>query len=212
MAGRSSFWEEYGWSSWRMYAGPGPAASWLCRDRLQGGCGGRSLKEQRRSLRNDTEAPIRQGKLGSPWGDLVGGVILGEEEEAQKILKDLKSNPAEQTSVRQVARESRPAWGDLVSASEGLLGRTWSDMTNRHGDWGRNGLMAVATDRGGEGDPRPELRCRCAGDSAVLEAAASRPGEGGLPEGLDPSNVEFIDLTPLTRTSCYVQRDRRGSG
>ncbi len=72
-------------------------------------------------------------------------MVLGDEEEAQKLLKDLKSNPAEQTSVRQVARESRLAWRDLVSASEGLLGRTWSDMTNRHGDRGRNGLMAVAT-------------------------------------------------------------------
>jgi len=49
----------------------------------------------------------------------VGGVILGDVEEARKILKDLKSNPAEQTSVRQVARESRPAWSDWVSASEG---------------------------------------------------------------------------------------------
>ena len=107
--------------------------------------GGRSLKEQRRSLRNYTEAPIRQGKLCSPWENLVGGVILGDVEEARKILKDLKSNPAEQTSVRQAARESRPAWSHMVSASEGLLGRTGSDMTSRLGDWGRNGLMAVAT-------------------------------------------------------------------
>jgi hypothetical protein len=107
--------------------------------------GGRSLKEQRRSLRNYTEAPIRQGKLGSPWENLMGGVVLGDVEEARKILKDLKSNPAEQTSVRQAARESRPAWSDLVSVSEGFLGRTWSDLTSRHGYWGRNGLMAVAT-------------------------------------------------------------------
>jgi hypothetical protein len=116
---RVTYLEDSSWSSWRMYAGLEPAASWLCRERLQGACGGRSLKEQRRSLRNYTEAPIRQGKLGSPWENLVGGVILGDVEEARKILKDLKSNPAEQTSVRQVARESRPAWSDWVSASEG---------------------------------------------------------------------------------------------
>ena len=38
-----------------------------------------------------------------------------------------------------------PGWSELVSASEGLLGRSWSDMTSRYGDWGRNGVMAVAT-------------------------------------------------------------------
>ena len=37
----------------------------VCRDRLQGGRGGRSLKEQRRSLRKYTEAPIRQGRLAT---------------------------------------------------------------------------------------------------------------------------------------------------
>ena len=56
---------DYAWSSWRMYAGLELAGSWLCRDRLQGGRGGRSLKEQRRSLREYTEAPIRQGRLAT---------------------------------------------------------------------------------------------------------------------------------------------------
>ena len=53
---------DYAWSSWRMYAGLELAGSWLCRDRLQGGRGGRSLKEQRRSLRECTEvsAPVRK--------------------------------------------------------------------------------------------------------------------------------------------------------
>jgi hypothetical protein len=32
-----------------------------------------------------------------------------------------------------------------VSATEDLRGRRWSEMTTRHGDWGRNALMAVAT-------------------------------------------------------------------
>ena len=44
-----------------------------------------------------------------------------------------------------MARASRPAWKDLVAMTEKLLGRKWSEMTVRYGDWGRNGLMAVAT-------------------------------------------------------------------
>ena len=32
-----------------------------------------------------------------------------------------------------------------MTVSEDLLKRPWSEMTTRHGDWGRNGLMAVAT-------------------------------------------------------------------
>ncbi|MEN9675994.1 MAG: hypothetical protein RIS76_1890 [Verrucomicrobiota bacterium] len=55
-----------------MYAGLEPAAPWLCRDRLQGGCGGRSLKEQRRAMVTYTETPIRQRHLESPWERLVG--------------------------------------------------------------------------------------------------------------------------------------------
>ena len=136
---------EYPWSSWRMYAGPEPAARWLCRDRLQGGCGGRSLKEQRRALREYTEGPIREGHLESPWERLVGGLVLGEAVAAQRILKGLRSNRTEQTPVRRLARTSRPAWRHLVTATEDLLGRRWSEMTTRYGDWGRNGLMAVAT-------------------------------------------------------------------
>ena len=136
---------EHAWSSWRMYAGVEPVATWLCRDRLQGGCGGRSLKEQRRTLREYTEAPIRQGHLESPWERLVGGLVLGDELAAQRILKGLRGNRTEQTPVRRLARTSRPAWKDLVTATEDLLKRRWSEMTTRHGDWGRNGLMAVAT-------------------------------------------------------------------
>ncbi|MCW5558147.1 MAG: transposase [Verrucomicrobiae bacterium] len=135
----------YAWSSWRMYAGLEPAASWLCRDRLQGGCGGRSLREQRRALQDYTEAPIREGHLESPWDRLVDGLILGEEAAARRILKKLRSHRTEQPPVRRLGRASRPAWRDLVRATEEVLGRKWTEMTDQYGDWGRDGLMAVAT-------------------------------------------------------------------
>ncbi|MFM7100869.1 MAG: hypothetical protein ACKO3N_06835 [Verrucomicrobiota bacterium] len=37
------------------------------------------------------------------------------------------------------------AWKERVGAAEQLLGRSWLEMTTQYGDWGRNGLMAVAT-------------------------------------------------------------------
>jgi len=104
-----------------------------------------SVNALRAFLQAHTEAPIRQGRLESLWEQLVGGVILGEPEEAQQIVKQVRSNLVEQTPARRVARTSRPGWSELVSASEGLLRRSWSDMTSRYGDWGRNGVMAVAT-------------------------------------------------------------------
>ena len=142
---RVSVLREYPWSSWRMYAGLEPVSAWLCRDQLQGGCGGRSLKEQRRALREFTEAPIRQGHLESPWERLVGGLILGEAVEAQRILKGLKSNRKEQTPVRKLERMARPDWSNLVAATEKHLGRRWEEMASEHGNWGRDGLLAVAT-------------------------------------------------------------------
>ena len=33
----------------------------------------------------------------------------------------------------------------MVKATEGILGLEWSEMILRHGDWGRDGLLAVAT-------------------------------------------------------------------
>ena len=33
----------------------------------------------------------------------------------------------------------------MVKATEGILGQEWSEMILGHGDWGRDGLLAVAT-------------------------------------------------------------------
>jgi putative transposase len=135
----------YPWSSWRMYSGSDPAVPWLRCEWLLGGCGGKSLKERRRALRAFTESPIRQGVVESPWERLVGGVILGQEEEALRVLKEAGGDRREQTAVRRGGMGTRPEWEEMVKAAEGVLGRRWVDMILRHGDWGRDGLLAVAT-------------------------------------------------------------------
>ena len=64
------------------YAGRGALVVVAVAGTIAGGCGGRSLQEQRRALSEYTETPIRQGHLESPWERLVGGLILGDAVEA----------------------------------------------------------------------------------------------------------------------------------
>ena len=135
----------YPWSSWRVYSGCDPAVPWLLCERLLSGCGGRSLGQQRRALRAFTEAPIRQGVVESPWKRLVGGVILGKEEESLRVLKEAGGDRREQTAARRGKAAARPEWEAMVKATEDILGQEWSEMILRHGDWGRDGLLAVAT-------------------------------------------------------------------
>ena len=118
---------------------------WMSCRRLQGGGGGKSLKEQRRALIEFTEAPVRQGAVESPWDQWVGGASLGEETEAQRILKKAGGDRKEQTSARRVERLTRPSWEERVRATEEFLGGSWKEMNRRHGDWGRNGLLAAST-------------------------------------------------------------------
>ncbi len=137
---------EHRWSSWRVYAGWEPAPTWLTRDRIQTGCGGRRLREQRAALIRYTEQPIRQGRLDSPWEGLVGGVVLGDAGEAVALLRGAEKKPGRQAeAMRTAAVRVRPEWAAIVRAAESILGRRWAEMAERYGDWGRDGTLAVAT-------------------------------------------------------------------
>jgi len=135
---------QWEWSSWRVYSGAEPVPPWLETRTIRGGCGGRTRVEQRRALRKFTESPVRQGALECPWDRLRGGLVLGSEEFAQRVLKQLRGNRGEHTAVRRLEREGRPAWSALVAAAEAELGRPWKTMLETHGDWGRDGTMLVA--------------------------------------------------------------------
>ena len=76
---------------------------------------------------------------------MVGGVILGKEEESLRVLKEAERDRREQTAARRGKAAARPEWEAMVQATEDILGQEWSDMILRHGDWGRDGLLAVAT-------------------------------------------------------------------
>jgi len=95
---------------------------------------------------SDTEGPIRQGRLESPWEGLVAGVVLGNGSEAAALLGGAERNPEGQAQMmRQAAARVRPEWGAIVRGAELILGREWAEMAEGYGDWGRDGTMAVAT-------------------------------------------------------------------
>ena len=62
------------------HQGTEPAPAWLDTGVVGCGCGGQSREERQRALRAYTEAPIRQGRLESPWERMVGGAVLGGSE------------------------------------------------------------------------------------------------------------------------------------
>lgn len=137
---------DYPWSSWRVYAGLEPAPTWLTVERIASGCGGRRPAEQRAALIHHTEQPIRQGRLDSPWEGMVAGTVLGDAAEAATLPGARGREPGgEGEPTRETAVDARPEWPAIVRAAESLLGRTWQEMTERYGDWGRDGTLAVAT-------------------------------------------------------------------
>ena len=88
--------------------------------------------------------------MTSPWERLLGGLVLGEEEFARNLLKrgtSRKPNEKEQTSARQLARR-RKGWAEVVKAAEQELGRTWQEIAETWGDWGRDGTIYVAVRHG----------------------------------------------------------------
>jgi REP element-mobilizing transposase RayT len=127
---------QYRWSSYRAYAGLEPAPNWLFTEVLGALCGGRSAKERRNALRAYTEDALREGLPPSPWELLRGGLILGSEEFAQKILGQAHTDPREQPSARKLQRHV--TWEAIVSAVEAEKGETWETFKDRYGDWGRD--------------------------------------------------------------------------
>lgn len=136
----------YAWSSWRVYAGLEPLPGWLSVERLLGEADGRAARERRVAMVAYTEAPIRQGRLESPWDGLVGGAVLGDAVEAGALVRKVARNPeAARGAMVDAARRIRPGWPEIVKAAEEIGGRCWEDMCRGHGDWGRDGVVAVAT-------------------------------------------------------------------
>ncbi len=58
-----------------------------------------------------------------------------------------KVDEGEQTAARRLRR--RRDWTELVRAAEKLRRGCWGEWSERHGDWGRDGVTYVAVRHGG---------------------------------------------------------------
>ena len=130
---------EYRWSSYLGYAGYGQPLNWIWQEPLARLCGGNTEEERRAALRQYTETPLRQGVLEPPWERLVGGVVLGTSEYAEKIRQQARGNPREQKSLRAPTRAA--SWKEIVAALEELKEESWNEFAERHGDWGRDAAL-----------------------------------------------------------------------
>ena len=153
------------------------------------GCGGGNRTAQRAALRAYTEAPIREGHLESPWEKLRGGLVLGDEAYAERLLREAKVNAEEQTEARRLGWSARRSWREIVRAAEAELKRKWEDLAARHGDWGRDGILYVATRYGGYRlaellEEMPELK---------YQAAAQGVRRFRLGLRADPAKERFVN-------------------
>jgi len=199
----------YRWSSWRVYQGAEPAPGWLHTGVIAAGCGGRSGQEQRRALREWTQAPVREGRLESPWGGLVGGVVLGDPEYAQTLLKRRKAprpDAGAQTSVRQIERAARMEWSEIVGAAEELRGKPWAAMAEQWGEWGRDGTMYVAVRYGRH--PLAEVVRAVGGLTYGAAAQAVRRFAAGLAD--DGAKRRFVEELRRRLGERRPQKRRQG--
>jgi len=127
---------EFGWSSYRGYAGHCALLCWVWPEPLGRLCGGRSQPERQAALRAYTEQAVRQGGVERPWDRLVGGLVLGTEAFARRVLRGVRGNRREQRPLQALARPV--SWAEIVEALEQARGEAWAEFSSRHGDWGRD--------------------------------------------------------------------------
>jgi putative transposase len=125
----------YGWSSFRAYAGYEPGTAWLVRDELLkragGGAGYRRLAEER----------VGRGFQETCWSQLKWGFVLGGESFARKVRGQVAIH--RESSGRRALR-ARKEWSEVVRAVERLRGERWSAFAERHGDPGLALTLYVA--------------------------------------------------------------------
>ena len=101
------------------------------------------------------------------------------------MLSGRKVNEEEQTAVRRMRR--RLGWQELVRSAEKIRGEPWDRWAERHGDWGRDGVMYVAVRYGG-------MRlAEVVGQVGLkYQAAAQAVKRFGQAMGDDPKRKRFV--------------------
>jgi hypothetical protein len=137
-------------------------------------CGGREPEEKWAALRSYTEGALLQGPIDPPWARVVEGLVLGSPAFAQRLRREARGNCREQKALR--AAPPAPSWAEIVSALEEDKGESWSEFSERHGDWGRDAALWLGRRAGRMG--LHELGRRAGGlDYAVVSKALARFGQ-----------------------------------
>jgi len=124
------------WSSYLAYAGYERAPKWLTTEEVL-----RRVAGGRDGYRELAEGRLKQGEQEDIWSKLRWGTVLGSERFGEEMRKRLKVN--RETPGRRRTRE-RKAWEEVVGAVEKAKGERWDEFRDRHGDWGRDMVLAVA--------------------------------------------------------------------
>jgi hypothetical protein len=62
------------------------------------------------------------------------------------LIRKTAQNPERAgKAVAPLVRRTRPPWPEIMRATESILGSRWEEICQHHGDWGRDGVVAVAT-------------------------------------------------------------------
>src|SRR6516225_3011794 len=140
---------EFKWSSYRAYAGFTPAPKWLCTEVVMKWVPARTQRGKRVRYRQRFRDLIGVGDLGTSWQEsLSGDLVLGGKDFVEKVRKLLKGNRNEQKALREM--EKPPVdWERITSAIEKLWRKPWKEVSERHGDPGRELAMLIGRRYGG---------------------------------------------------------------
>jgi REP-associated tyrosine transposase len=140
---------EFHWGSYRAYAGYVAVPKWLHTKSILNWVPGRTLSGKRSQYRERFREKIGAGDLGTTWKErLAGDLILGGKDFVEKVRKMLKGNRTEQKPLR--ALEKPPVdWPGITAAIEKLWDKPWEEVSQRHGDSGRELAMLIAQRYGG---------------------------------------------------------------
>jgi REP-associated tyrosine transposase len=189
------------WSSYRAYSGLIKVPDWLHTAAIltfmPAGAGGGKRERYRQRFKDKIEA----GDFGTSWKErLAGDLILGKKEFVDKVRRMLKGNRIEQKTLR--ALEEPPVdWGSIVAAIEKLWNEPWEEVSQRHGNPGRELAMLIARRYGGMslreiGEAVGGLKYPAVSDA--IRRTSSRLGGSDAGEELRKAsqNLETIDATP----------------
>jgi putative transposase len=141
--------KQFKWSSYRAYAGYEPVPKWLHTEAILAWVPARTLGGKLNQYRERFREKIGAGDLGTSWKErLAGDLILGRKDFVEKVRKMLKGNRTEQKPLRALEKPLVD-WERIIAAIEKLWNESWEEVSQRHGDPGREMAMLIARRYGG---------------------------------------------------------------